>query len=129
MTTLNVLIVDDSQTDAELIALALRRAGYASTWQRVDTPGTVLAALQSRITWDVITCDYSMPRLTAGTALDLVQSLAPTVPVVIVAGTLTEETASELKRRGAETVVTKQRLDALATVVRRLRRRRHERDS
>lgn len=123
MTALNVLIVDDSPSDSELIALALRRAGYQPTCQRVDTPGSLAAALRGRIQWDVITCDDEMPQLNTRSAVGLARGLAPTVPVVVVSDAIDRHEAREF---GACAVVGKVRLDTLGETIRQLRRRRVE---
>ena len=43
--TLRVLIVEDSEDDALLLVRELRRAGYGVTFERVDTPAAMSAAL------------------------------------------------------------------------------------
>jgi hypothetical protein len=45
---LQVLLVEDSQADAELVLLELRRGGYEPMAQRVDTARTMQEALIGR---------------------------------------------------------------------------------
>ena len=56
---LRVLILDDSPSDAELIAHELRHAGLDPVWTRVDTEAAFVAALDDLP--DVILADYSLP--------------------------------------------------------------------
>jgi len=57
---LRLLLVEDSEADAELLALELRRAGFALQFERVDSAATLAAALD-RAPWDLIISDNSMP--------------------------------------------------------------------
>ena len=62
--SLRVLCVDDSEDDAELNMMALRRHGYEVESKRVDRRE---AAGRELIvgTWDLVLCDYSMPHFSA----------------------------------------------------------------
>ena len=53
---LRVLLVEDSETDAELVELALRRGGYDVSRQRVQTQQALQEALEQP--WDVVLSDY-----------------------------------------------------------------------
>jgi signal transduction histidine kinase len=43
---LDVLIVEDSETDTKLAVRELRRSGFTPNWERVDSPEALRAALQ-----------------------------------------------------------------------------------
>ncbi|HJW82101.1 MAG TPA: response regulator, partial [Acidiferrobacterales bacterium] len=60
-TPLRILIVEDSEADAELLLRELRRGGYVPECERVETPEGLDAAL-TRQSWDLIVSDYAMPR-------------------------------------------------------------------
>jgi PAS domain S-box-containing protein len=73
--------------------------------------------------------DHSLPQLTGHDALRLVQRECPRTPVIIVTGTLDEETAAEYIKAGAVDYVVKDRLFRLAGAVERalaLRRARED---
>ncbi len=53
---LRVLMVEDSEADAALLARELHRGGYEVTLQRVDSPAGMSAALD-REKWDLVICD------------------------------------------------------------------------
>lgn len=67
-TPLRVLLVEDSEDDALLAVRQLQQAGYAPVWRRVETPEGLKEALQEA-GWDVILCDFRMPRFDAFGAL------------------------------------------------------------
>ena len=69
---LRALIVEDSEDDAVLMLFELRRGGYDPTAERVDTPEAMNTALD-RQAWDIVLCDYAMPRFSMPAALTMVQ--------------------------------------------------------
>jgi CheY-like chemotaxis protein len=115
---LRVLIIDDSDDDAELILRALRRAGYRPSFLRVATAGTLTTALgEKEWEWDLITCDYAMPGFSGLAAVPIVRALAPRTPIIAVSGHLEEARAIEVLRAGVEAFVSKDQLDDFGRVV------------
>ena len=55
---LKVLFVEDSEDDAVLLLRRLRKGGYDPTWERVDTPQDMEAALDGA-SWDLVISDHS----------------------------------------------------------------------
>jgi len=115
---LNVLIVEDSEEDVDLIVLELKRGGYAPEFRRVDTAEGLLHALGEK-TWDLVLSDFSMPQFSVSEALALLQQQEADLPFVIVSATLGEEAAVEAMKAGAHDYVLKHRLSRLVPVVRR----------
>jgi len=111
-----VLIIDDSDDDAESTALALCRAGYTPIWQRVETAEAVEEAVTNR-RWDVITCDLVTCGLDARAAMRIIRALAPRTPIIIVAEPGSEAHSAGLIEAGAFGVVSKRRLDVLGDLV------------
>jgi DNA-binding NtrC family response regulator len=97
---IQVLIVDDSSDDAELIAEELRSAGYAPQFERVETARKMSDALD-RGGWDAIIADYKMPGFSCLAALKLMQERAIDLPFIVVSGAIGEETAVEAMRGAA----------------------------
>jgi CheY-like chemotaxis protein len=114
--TLRVLLVEDSPTDAKLIARELGRGGRRVEFERVDTPEALRAALGGG-TWDLVLSDWSMPCLTALAALELVKATGLDVPFIIASGTVGEEAAIDAMHAGAHDYVQKDRLGRLAGII------------
>jgi signal transduction histidine kinase len=115
---LRVLIVEDSEEDADLIVLELKRGGYEPQYQRVDTADVMIAALEDGA-WDLVLSDFSMPSFSVSEALALVQQKGIDVPFVIVSATIGEEAAVEAMRAGAHDYVLKHRLSRLVPAIQR----------
>lgn len=119
-TPLHILIVDDSPQDADRILRALRRGGYQPMWKRVDTPGTLTAALTERArAWDAVTCDDAMPQLRYLSALHIVRALKPGIPFILVSNGGDDADATDVVQRNACGIVRKNRLDDLPAVIAR----------
>ena len=118
MNPLRVLMVEDSEDDALLVGLQLRRGGYLPEVRRVDSPEGLRAALAER--WDVVISDYVLPRFDGIAALRIVRELAGAeLPFVLVSGTIGEEKAVEALKSGAGDFVTKQNLTRLVPAIER----------
>jgi signal transduction histidine kinase len=115
---LRVLIVEDSEEDADLIVLELKRGGYAPEFQRVDNGEAMMRALAER-EWDIVLSDYSMPRFSVAEALGIVQERCADLPFVIVSATIGEEAAVEAMKTGAHDYVLKHRLSRLVPAIKR----------
>jgi two-component system, cell cycle sensor histidine kinase and response regulator CckA len=117
---LRALIIEDSETDAELLLLALARAGYDVVSLRVQTAAALREALLSE--WDVALSDYSMPGFGAIEALRIVKATGKDTPFIIVSGTIGEETAVLALQAGADDFMVKGALGRLAPAIERSRR-------
>jgi signal transduction histidine kinase len=115
---LQVLVIEDSEDDAELLAIELRRAGYAPACHRVETVETLDLALD-RQRWDVIIADYRLPQFDGLRALALVRAKGLDVPFIIVSGYITEETAVTAMKAGAHDYLMKDKLARLGPAVER----------
>src|SRR5690349_8268626 len=115
---LRVLMVEDSEDDARLLARELRRAGYDLTHERVDTAAAMNAALD-RHAWDLVIGDYSMPRFSGTAALAILRERGLDIPYICVSGTITEELAVAAMKAGANDYVTKGQLKRLIPAIER----------
>lgn len=115
---IQLLLVEDSADDAELIRLELTRAGMAHESQRVDTRDALLGALSAR-PWDIILSDFAMPGFDGLEAFRLVLAADIDVPFVFVSGAIGEERAVAAMRAGARDYILKGHLKRLPAVVRR----------
>ena len=117
-TPLRVLLVEDSEPDAELLLAALAEAGYHVTAQRVQTAEEMREAL-TRHEWQVVLSDYHLPGFSAPAALAVTHELRPDLPFIIVSGTVGEDTAVSALKAGASDFLVKGRLARLAPAIER----------
>jgi PAS domain S-box-containing protein len=115
---LRVLLVEDSEDDAELLLRELRRAGYEPSHERVWTAAGIETAL-SRQTWDLVISDHGMPAFTGTEALQIVRRLTPDLPFIFVSGSIGEDVAVAAMRAGAQDYVMKGNIKRLAPAVAR----------
>jgi sigma-B regulation protein RsbU (phosphoserine phosphatase) len=113
---LRVLIVEDSEDDAQLALRELQKGGFEPAHQRVETAEALSAALEKQ-SWDVIISDYVMPRFSGPDALKLLQAMGVDIPFIMVSGKITEETAVEVMKAGAHDYLLKDHLARLCASV------------
>ena len=121
-----VLLLEDVDTDAELIRHQLRADGITGTVHRVADEDSYVSALDERAP-DLILADYSLPSFDGLTALRIAQERVPDVPVVFVSGAIGEERAIETLKQGATDYVLKDKLSRLGPAVKRALREAEER--
>jgi len=113
---INVLILEDRESDAELMLHELRTAGYKPTWQRVETESDYRSALNGSL--DLILADYNLPQFTGRQAIDILNKSGLNAPLVLITGTV-EETALECLKRGAVDYLLKDRMGRLGPAVKK----------
>jgi PAS domain S-box-containing protein len=115
---LSVLIVEDSEVDAELLLRELKRGQFDVTALRVETPAEMRQALALN-QWDVVISDYSLPAFDAPTALSVMKQLGLDIPFIVLSGTIDEESAVDALRSGAHDFLSKGRLARLLPAIER----------
>ncbi len=116
---LRVLIIEDSEDDAELLVLVLERGGYEIIDQRVDTKADMQIALNNPQPWDMVLADYSLPQFSALAALDVLREYKLDLPFIIISGKIGEETAVQAMKAGAHDYLIKGKLARLIPAVER----------
>ena len=110
-TSLNLLLLEDSLNDAELILDVLREAGFEPASRRVDSKADYLRELDQPT--DFILSDFSMPQFTAHDALRLMKERGLDIPFIVVSGCIGEDMAVECMKAGATDYLLKDRLARL----------------
>lgn len=123
---LRVLLVEDSEDDALLIARELKKGGYDLFLQRVDTLPAMAKALKDH-SWDIIISDHMMPSFSAPAALALLKERKLDIPFLIVSGCIGEDVAVAAMKAGASDFLLKDNLARLIPVVQRELREAQER--
>jgi len=114
---INVLIVEDRATDAEMLVRELRRSGFEPQWKLVQTKDDYLAQLKNSP--DVILSDYSMPHFNGLEAAKILRGSGLNIPFILISGTVGEEVAVEAMKHGATDYLLKDRIARLGSAVRR----------
>lgn len=115
---LSVLIIEDADSDAELLVYRLKRAGYTLNFQQVETAAEMQSALM-RQPWDIVISDYSMPQFDGMSALQLLKQSALDIPFIVVSGEVGEDTAVEMMKAGASDYMRKDSMARLLPAVER----------
>ena len=117
MAELRVLVVDDNRDDAELVLRELRRGGYGVAPRVVATREGLADALTE--SWAVAIVDHNLPGFSGMEALALVRGTDPDVPVILVSGSVGEETAVAAMKAGAQDFILKDSLSRFLPAVER----------
>ncbi len=116
---LRLLLIEDSENDAALVLRELRRGGFDVTSERVETREAMSEALDRGVSWDLIISDYTLPTFDAPGAVAIARERDLDVPIIIVSGTIGEETAVASLRAGAKDFIVKHKLARLVPAVER----------
>lgn len=106
---LRLLIVEDNESDVEIMRRLISREGIVFVDQVVESKEDFKTAL-FEFQPDVILSDYAMPRFDGMRALLIRQEIGPTIPFILVTGSINEEVAVECMKAGADDYVLKQNL-------------------
>lgn len=101
-----LLIVDDSEDDADLLCAELINAGNRLTYHRVESENELRAALKDS-EWDMVIADHSMPQFSSLDALNLVKESGRDIPFIIYSGTISDQVASLAMQEGVQDYVCK----------------------
>jgi PAS domain S-box-containing protein len=115
---LRLLIVEDSESDSDLIVRQLEKASYRVEYSRIDTTDEMKAALETR-EWDLVISDFNLPSFDALSALAILQETGRDIPFIVVSGTIGEETAVSLMKAGAHDYLMKDHMARLVPVIKR----------
>jgi PAS domain S-box-containing protein len=113
---LRILILEDVPMDAELVEYELARAQIPFASLRVDTREDFARELDL-FQPDLILSDYTLPRFDGMAALSLARERLPTVPFLIVTGSVNEETAVGCMKAGATDYLLKSNLARIGPAI------------
>jgi PAS domain S-box-containing protein len=133
-TRLAVLVLEDSDIDAELLESHLAASAFSFEILRATDRQSFERLLACEP--DVILADYSLPDFDGLAALEMATELRPNIPFIFVSGVVGEEFATDAMQQGAVDYVTKRNLRRLGAAItravgearERLRRRQAEAD-
>ena len=102
---LKVLFIEDSEADVELTTAELARGGFEPEPHRVETAQAMKEALLEP--WDLIICDYRLPRFSAEDALITLKQSDQDIPFIIMSGAVQAEDTVALLKQGAHDFIDK----------------------
>jgi DNA-binding NarL/FixJ family response regulator len=114
--SLRVLLLEDSETDAELIAHELHRSGMKPVIERVDSVEAFTTALKS-FAPDVVLSDHSIAEFDSRAALEILRAVRPTAAFIVVTGALSGAQTVAAIRAGAEDLILKVSLHRLSASI------------
>jgi CheY-like chemotaxis protein len=115
---LRILLVEDSERDAALLQLYLRRGGYEPTIQRVENAAAMKTQLDSG-EWDVIISDFNLPAFNAYAALEVLQKSGRRLPFIVVSGEISEAIIDGITKAGATEYLAKYELKNIVPAIER----------
>ena len=113
-----ILLVEDSEDDAQLLLAELGKLGRPVELRRVETAAEMEAALNDG-DWDLVISDHRLPRFDSIRAFNLLRRTRVDIPFVIMSGTLPEEAAATVMRLGATDFIDKSKPARLVPVIER----------
>ncbi len=113
---LKILMLEDNKLDAKLIKEELTEHKFDFTSELVDTEKDFITSIHN-FKPDIILSDYSLPQFTGFEALEIAKKLVPTIPFIIITGSLSEEKAADSIKAGAWDYVLKENLLRLTPAI------------
>lgn len=117
---LNILLLEDSRDDVELIERELRRSGLQFTLTVVKKKEEFQKAL-SEIQPDIVLSDHSLPQFNSIEAMQIWKLFQHehnvSIPFILITGSVSEEFAVQTIKAGAHDYILKDRLKRLPTSV------------
>ncbi len=113
---LNILHLEDSELDHQLVCRALRKDKLAFQITRVDTLNDFTQQLAQQ-SFDIVLADYRLPGFTALDAWSLLQTSAAHLPFILLSGAIGEPAAVAAIQLGISDYLPKDDLQNLARVI------------
>ena len=116
--SINILVVEDSESDFDLLSLRLAHQGFGGQLERVENELEMRAALAARRP-DLVISDHKLPRFSLAGALRVLQEFDAEIPLIVVSGAIGEEAAVDAMLAGADDFIMKGNLARLAPAISR----------
>ena len=116
--TLNLLVIEDEEADFLLLQRHMRLGGLMIRCRRVAEFEVLKTALSERA-WDAVLSDFRIPGMDFGSSLELIRTRRPDLPIILISGSIGEEQAVELLKKGVSDFVLKDKPARLVPVLMR----------
>jgi len=116
---LKVLMIEDSEHEAEQILSVLAQGGFRTEHLRIISAEAFRTALLNP-DWDLIISNYDLPQLTAQEALRIIQEKKLNIPLIILSSDVGEEAAEHIMALGAYDFMLKRNPTRLVPAIHRI---------
>ncbi|HEY8937681.1 MAG TPA: ATP-binding protein [Cyclobacteriaceae bacterium] len=113
---LKILMLEDLEEDAEMIARALSKSNISFTSTRVDTRADFIDKIKT-FKPDMILSDHSLPQFNSIDALNICREMGLSIPFILVTGAMSDEFAVNCLKLGADDYLLKSNLSRLPTSI------------
>ena len=113
---IRILMLEDSEADAELIRHELDRGGLITLTERVDSEAAFASAVRD-FGPDIVLSDHTLGQFHSRVAQQILRDLRPTTAFIIVTGAISGAQSVAAIRAGAEDLVLKTNLGRLAASI------------
>lgn len=114
---LKILLLEDNPDDASLVQRVLKKDHLEFVSECVDTRDEFSNAIR-KFRPDVILSDHGLPGFNSNEALKIALKVRPTIPFILVTGTVNDEYAISCLREGADDYILKSNLSRLPMAIR-----------
>jgi PAS domain S-box-containing protein len=123
-----IIHLEDTPSDAELAARALKKGSINFEHLVVDTEADYVHALDT-FSPDIILCDHSLPAFNSFEALKILRAKNLAIPFILITGQMSEEIAAGVVEVGADDYILKDRITRLPNaVLNAIEKHRYERE-
>ena len=113
---LNILLLEDTDSDAELLIRFLKKENIAFNYIRVWEKDTFIKALIEN-DFDLIIADHSLPQFSGMEAFHIAKNKNYNIPFILVTGTVTEKILIEYAKEGIDDYILKDNLLRLPSAI------------
>ncbi|HTL82923.1 MAG TPA: SpoIIE family protein phosphatase [Bacteroidia bacterium] len=109
---MNILLLEDSEHDVELLERQLKKAELSFNLHVADSENEYVAELDAHPP-DIILSDHSLPAFNSIEALRIARKIYHDIPFILVTGTVSEDFAVQCMKEGADDYILKSSLTRL----------------
>ena len=125
--SLKILHIEDNPLDAELIHNHIKGELADCEIKFVSNKDDLLSEIENE-SYDILLCDFNLPSFKNGfEILNLARNKSQEIPIIFVSGTIGEDLAIELLKKGATDYILKDKLVKLVPAINRAINERNER--
>jgi serine phosphatase RsbU (regulator of sigma subunit) len=115
-TKLNILLVEDSESDSDLLIRFLKKKEISFSYSRVWARDAFLSAIKGGHI-DLIIADHSLPQFSGMEAFRIARMQHINVPFILLTGTVTENVLTEYAKEGIDDYILKDNLLRLPSAI------------